>query len=154
MSNGVSIEINIPVGELSSTHIIGISAEYSPLRHTFQLFKLKHLAFTYNGGVAYYFGRKESVSNYSYKYPGFTFLHVYSGLIYTPVKSMNFIFSAGPAIGLYNGLSQFYFGSKVEVSYFISKRIALSPGISLMKKLNTNPLWSATLKVTYPFKLH
>jgi len=156
-SNAVAVGITLPVSDFNSTHSFGIIAEYSYSNQRFGKFSAspkKKLGFTASTGIAYYFGRKEIVSNYPYKYPGFIYLHTYGGLIYTPLKSMNFIFTAGPAIGLYNGLTHFYIGSKVEGCYFISKRIALSPGISLMKKSNTDPLWSATLKVTYPFKLH
>jgi hypothetical protein len=151
MSNGISVGINISVGDFSSTHLIGIGVEYSPLRHTFQLLKLKHLAFTYNGGVAYYFGKKEIVSNNPYKYPGYIFIHAFGGLLYNPVKKTSITLSAGPALRIYNSLIRFNIGSKLELSYFINDKIAIGPGIIFMKESGTNPLWAASLKATIAF---
>ena len=148
MSNGVSVGINIPVGNFSSTHIIGIGVEYSPLRHTFQLFKLKHLALTYNSGVAYYIGKKETVSNYPYKYPGYIFIHAFGGVLYNPVKSGSVSLTAGPALGIYNGNTRFNFGSKLEASYYISKNVGIGPGIILMKEPGATSLWAASFKAT------
>lgn len=151
MSNGISVGINIPVGDFSSTHIIGIGVEYSPLRHTFQLTKLKHLAFTFNGGVAYYLGKKETVSGYRYKYPGYIFINAFGGLLYNPVKKVSITLTAGPALRIYNGLIRFNTGSKFELSYFINDKIAIGPGIIFMKESGTNPLWAAALKTTMAF---
>lgn len=147
-NNAVSIGINLPVGNFSSTHLIGIGAEYSPLRHTFQLFKWKHLAFTYNGGVAYYFGKKETVSGYPYKYPGYIFIHAFGGLLYNPFKKASITLTAGPALRIYNGNARFNIGSKLELSYFISKKVAIGPGIIFMKESGADLLWSAAFKAT------
>ncbi|MEK7224450.1 MAG: hypothetical protein AAB221_02060, partial [Bacteroidota bacterium] len=76
----VSFGINLPLGDFSSTHLVGFDIGYSPGTHVFGLVKNKHFAFTYNGGVAYYAGKKETVSSYPYKYPEYLFVHAFAGL--------------------------------------------------------------------------
>lgn len=143
---GISVSVHVPVGSFSSTHIIGIGAEYSPASHIIHQLKQKRLAFTYNGGLAYYLGKKETVSSYPYKYPGYFFIHAFAGILYNPVKGGSIILTAGPALGIYNGNTQFNLGSKLEASYYISKNIAIGPGIIMMKEPGANPLWAATFK--------
>lgn len=114
--------------------------------YLFDTVKRKKAAFTYNGGVAYYFGKKETISGYPYKYSGYTFIHAFAGIIFIPVKKTRIALTAGPALGIYNGNSQFNIGSKLEVSYFINPKIAIGPGIAMMKEPGTNPLWSMSFK--------
>ena len=60
--NAVSFAVNVPTGNFSTTHFIGIAADYSPARHRFGLLKLKRFALTWAGGAAYYFGKKYLLS--------------------------------------------------------------------------------------------
>jgi len=105
------------------------------------------MAFTYNGGFAYYFGKNETVSNYRYKYPGYIFIHGFGGLLYYPFKKVGISLTAGPALGIYNGNLQFNVGSKLETGYNISTSIAIGPGILLMKEPGANALWSLAVRV-------
>ena len=142
----VSAGVSIPVGDFSSTHLIGIGVDCSPTRHSFGKIKAKKTAFTYNGGLAYYFGKKETVSGYPYAYPGYFLIHTFGGVLYNPVKNGSVTLTAGPALGIYNGNTQFNIGSKLEVSYYISKKITIGPGIILMKESGADPLWAAAVK--------
>jgi hypothetical protein len=145
---GISLStgINLPFGDFSSTHLIGIAIDCSPSSHWFGLLNRKKIAFTYNGGLAYYFGKKETVSSNPYKYPGYIFIHGFAGVLYVPAKKANITFTAGPALGIYNGNLQFNIGTKLEASYYISKNIAIGPGIILMKESGANPIWAASLQ--------
>lgn len=151
IDNAVSVGINIPLGDFSATHIIGIGVEYSPVRPIFQLYKWKRLAFTYNGGVAYYFGKKETTSGYPYDYPGYFFIHAFGGIVYNPFTNAGIILTGGPAVGIYNGHIRFTIGSKLELSFNTSKKIAICPGIIFMKEPGAEPLWAASLKATMTF---
>jgi hypothetical protein len=151
MDNAVSAGINIPVGDFSATHAIGIGVEYSPLRHIFQLYKWKRLAFTYNGGLAYYFGKKETVSGYPYDYPGYFFIHAFGGIVYNPFTDAGIALTGGPAVGIYDGHPRFTIGSKLELSFYTSKKITIGPGIIFMKESGADPLWAASLKATVAF---
>ncbi len=142
----VSLGINIPVGNFSATHIAGFAAEYSPAQNWLGKLNAKKIVFTYNGGIAYYFGKKEIVSNYPYKYPGYTFIHAFGGLLYNPFKKTGISLTAGPALGIYNGNLQFNMGTKLEASYNVSTSIAIGPGILLIKEPGANALWSLAIR--------
>ena len=150
----VSIGANIPLGNFSSTHIIGIATNYSWSNHRFggmDVKPVKPFGFTANAGLAYYFDRKEKVSGYPYDYPGYIFVHVYGGAIYNPWRKANICLTAGPALGIYNGNTQFNIGSILEGSYYFIEKIAISPAIIFMKEPGADPLWTASLKATMAF---
>jgi|CXWL01.1.fsa_nt_gi hypothetical protein len=147
---GISVSFctNVPVGNFSNTHIIGLGIDCSPTRSWFGILKPQKIAITYNGGAAYYFGKKEKVSDYWYDYPAYIFIHAFAGIIYQPLKNVSITLTGGPALGIYNGNTQFNIGSKLEASYYISKRISLGPGILLLKESGSDALLSASLKTT------
>lgn len=149
-NNGVSVSlgINLPVDDFSSTHFMGIGVDFSPASHWFGLLKRKKIAFTYTGGAAYYFGKKETVSSYPYQYPGYLFIHAFAGVLYNPVQKAGLKLTAGPALGIYNGSSQFNIGSRLEASYYINKMLSVGPGILFMKESGADPIWSASFKAT------
>ena len=142
------------MGNFSSTHIVGIAAEYSLSDHRFgqmDVKPVKPVGFIINSGIAYYFGKKEMVSGYPYKYPGYTFLNLYGGIIYNPWKKGNINFTAGPALGIYNHHTRFNIGSKLEGSYYVNKNLAVSPAIILMKEHGADAFWAATVKALISF---
>ncbi len=142
----ISAGILLPLGDFSSTHLCGIAVGYQPANHWFNLLKRKQLAFTYNAGLAYYFGKKEMVSGYPYKYPGYFFLHAFGGILYNPVRKLDLTLTVGPALGIYNGNSRFNIGSKLEGTYYLKNKFAVSPGIILMKENKADPLWAVSIK--------
>jgi hypothetical protein len=150
----VSIGVNMPVGEFSSTHGFGIAVDCSPSRHKFQMKQknkkiiLAKTAFTYNGGMTYYFGKSETVSGYPYKYPGYFFIHAFGGLLYVPAKKMTASLLAGPALGIYNGNTRFNIGARLEGNYKIKTNISAGPLLNMMLEPGTNALWSAGMKFT------
>ncbi len=137
----------IPLGEFSSTHYPSVGVDCSP-SHSFQAAKQKRIAFTWNGGLAYYVGRKENVNGYSYKYPNFFFIHAFGGIRYHPVKRIDLNLTAGPGLGIYSGKPRFNPGSKLELGYRLCPRFVIGPGIILIKEPGADPLWSTLLKVT------
>ena len=150
----VSIGANIPLGNFSSTHIIGVAATYSWSDHRFggmDVKPVKPFGFTANAGFAYYFGKKEKPSGYPYDYPGYIFVHAYAGAIYNPWRKANICLTAGPALGIYNGNTQFNMGVNLTGSYYLKEKIALSPGIIFMKESGADPLWAASIKATLVF---
>jgi len=152
--HAVSIGANIPLGSFSSTHIIGIATNYSWTDHRFgpmDVKPVKPFGFIANAGIAYYFGKKETVSGNPYDYPGYIFIHILGGAVYNPWRKANISLMAGPALGIYNGHTQFNIGSVLEGSYFIKEKIAISPGIIMMKESGADPLWAASIKATMAF---
>ncbi len=147
-NNAVAVSVTYPVGNFSGTHIFGVGAEYSPARHKFGLFKNKNFALTYNGGITYYLGKKETVSGYPYHYPSYYFIHAFAGFLYATGKKITTTLYAGPALGIYNGHLQFNTASKLELNYSINPKISIGPGIIVMKESGSDPLWSASVKAT------
>lgn len=147
----VSFGINLPLGDFSSTHSVGFDIGYSPGTHVFGLVKNKHFAFTYNGGVAYYAGKKETVSSYPYKYPEYFFIHAFGGVLYNPARKIDFKLTAGPALGIYNGDTRFNIGASLEGSYYFKNAFIIGPSILLMKESKSDPLWAGSLKLGYLF---
>jgi hypothetical protein len=150
----ISIGANIPLGNFLSTHILGVAANYSWSNHRFgsmDVKPVKPFGFIANAGAAFYFGKKETVSGYPYDYPGYFYLNIYGGVIYNPWRKANISLTAGPALGIYNGNTQFNIGSSLEGSYYINEKIAITPGIIFMKESGANPLWAASLKATMAF---
>ncbi|MBL0273126.1 MAG: hypothetical protein IPQ06_08650 [Chitinophagaceae bacterium] len=152
--NSASLGFNIPVGNFSLTHFGGIALEYSRSNQHFgkwQSVLAKKLGLVVNGGVAYYSGKKELVSGYRYHYPGYSFLHVYPGLLYHLNPKSTMSLSAGPAIRLYNGTVQFCMGANLMGSYYLNKVLAITPGLICIKESGADPLMSLSLKASLAF---
>ncbi len=152
--SAVSLGVQLPIGEFSSTHFLGVAAEYTSARQWYgKLQPGKQLLFSYNGGLAYYPGKKETVSSYDYKYPAYLFVHAFGGISYAPrlKRKLNINLTAGPALGFYNGNTQFNLGAKLDGYYFVSKRTSIGPNIILMKESGADAIWSLGFKVTRLF---
>jgi hypothetical protein len=150
----MSIGANIPIGNFSSTHSMGAGANYSWSYHRFggmDVRPVQPFGFTANAGGAYYFGKKEMVSGYSYDYPPFIVFHVWAGAIYNPWRKGNISLTAGPALRIYNGNTQFNIGSKLELNYYFHEKIAITPCLIFMKESGSDPLWAVSLKATMAF---
>ena len=146
----LSAGVALPLGDFSSTHLMGITVEVSPSYHKFKSNNsgFSKLALTYSGGIAYYLGKKETVSNHTYKYPGYIFIHGFGGIIYVPTKKIESTLTAGPALGIYNGNTQFNIGAKLDLAYQVNDKIAVGPGIIMMKEFGANSLWSVSVKAS------
>ena len=153
-SNSISAGINIPFGKFSSTHRYGFGLDYSWSHHRYGRMNetpLKLLGFTFNVGADYYIGKKENTGYAPYTYNDYTYLHSYAGVIYNAGKKTNISLTAGPALGLYAGHSQFNLGVNLTGSYYLTKNIAIAPAIMLMKESDSNPLWAGAVRIVYCF---
>jgi len=152
--HSISAGIGIPFGDFSSTHSFGAGLDYSWSNHRFGLLQsipVKPIGFTFNIGGDYFFGKKEMIGLYSYQYSNYIYLHTYGGVIINQGKKGNISITAGPALGLYVGNTQFNVGINLSGNYYINKKIALSPSILFMKESNSEPLWSAGLRGSIVF---
>ncbi len=154
-SHGVSLGIQKPLGEFSETHGIGIGLLYAHSDHRFGRFEkmpAKKFGFTYEGGIAYYTGKQEKIGLvYTYDYPHFIYIHGYGGLIYNTCKNANARLVAGPALGLYDGVTRFNIGANLAIGYFPWERFGISPGISLLKEGGSNAIATATIQLQFIF---
>jgi hypothetical protein len=134
----VTAGLTVPVGAFSSTHSVGLIAEYLSgvsLRH-------KKATFTYNGTLAYYLGKKEVASNYSYKYPAYSFAAVMGGVSYSPFNKTYLRLVAGPAITFYNKLTGFGVAAKSGFSYKIKNNICVGFSLLGLKTNGSSILWA------------
>jgi len=152
--NAASFGINIPVGEFSKTHFAGIALDYSWSHHRFGSLKALPkmlIGFTANGGIDYYFGKKETIAGYEYRYGGDIYFHLFGGAIYNPCKKGNITLTAGPTLGIYKGRADAGFGINIGGSYSLTDKIAITPGIICLKHNDAASLWVAAVRGTYSF---
>lgn len=154
-SKMVSAGINIPYVEFNQTHTVGAGADFSWSKHRFGLMEKKpsnSFGFIADGGIDYYFGKNETVSGFMYQYDGFTYIHAYGGAIYNCGKRVNINLTTGPALGLENGFTTFFWGVNLNGAYYIRKNIAVTPGIIYMQDPGgPDPLVSFSLKTSFAF---
>lgn len=150
----ISFGANLPVGNFSNTHFWGIGVEFSISKYRYGQMAVKPeqaISFFYTLGIDYYFGKKETVSNYPYNYPGYTFINLYPGLIYNTDKKINISLTAGPALGIYNGTTQLNIGTTLSGTYYLNEKIGITPSLVLMKESGADPLLVVSLKGTWAF---
>lgn len=152
--HAVAVGVQIPVGVFSESHLAGIGTSYSWSRH--RLGRLpalpqKTIGFVATGGVDYYLGRKITEVGYDFKYFNYLYIHAFGGMIYNPGRKINTTLSGGPTLGVYKGSTDIGYGIKLDGSYSVSERIALSPGVMYMKHALANTLWVVMVKGTYNF---
>lgn len=143
-----------PLGNFSSTHLAGIGAEYAWSHNRFGKMHAnlqKKIDFVATGGVAHYFGKKEKIGSGTFKYPGYTFLHMNAGIIYNLFRAGSICLTAGPGLGIYSGNTQFNISAVLRISYYVSPEIAITPGLVMMKETGSDPLYSASLKAAIFF---
>jgi hypothetical protein len=153
-SNTAIAGINIPAGEFSKTHIAGISLGYSWSHHRFgklEALPKKIIGFTANGSMDYYFGKKEIVAGYHYRYRGYINLHAFGGIIYNPFKKGNITLTTGPAMGIYKNSTDFGFGLRLDVNYYFTNAIGIMPGIIFLKHTNATAIWVIAIRFAYCF---
>ena len=154
-SKTVSAGINITIPEFSQTHSFGAGISFSWSKHRFGLMEkkpTKAFGFIADGGIDYYFGKKETVSGYPYQYNGFTYIHTYGGVIYNCCNRGNINLTTGPALGLEDGFTTFFLGVNLCGAYYIKEKIAITPGIIFMKDpRGPDPLLSCSIKASFAF---
>ena len=78
-------------------------------------------------------------------------LYAAAGIDYKPAIPVNIALTAGPVMSLYKGNTEVGAGVNLFWSYFLSKNIAVGPGISFRKQSKTDALWSGTIRASYAF---
>lgn len=154
-SKSVSVGLNIAFGEFSATHPIGVGANFTWSKNHLGLMEKKPskaFGFIADGGIDYYFGTKETVSSSPYQYNNFTYFHTYAGIIYNLCKKGNINLTTGPALGLEDGYTTFFWGANLGGAYYVNEKIAITPAIQFMKDPDSyDPLLSIAIKGSWAF---
>jgi hypothetical protein len=171
LNNIVCLGLNVPFAEFSETHFGGMGLHYLWSHHRFgksRVLSKKLIGFTAHGGIDYYFGKKETVAGYPYRYGGYLYLQAMAGAIYN-FRKKDFLNSApmtpdghsggrgiislttGPTMGIYKGNADIGFGLNLDGSYYLTDRIAITAGILFLKHYNAAPLWVSTVGTAFSF---
>ncbi len=161
--HAVSGGINVPIGTFSESHIAGISSSYSWSHHRFgylQARPRKLVGFTADGGIDYYLGKSITEAGYDFTYGNYLYLHTFGGIICNPGKKnrqkgylckTNIRLTAGPAMGIYKGNADVGYGIKLSGSYYLTEKLAITPGMMFMKHTLASSLGTAMISTTYNF---
>jgi hypothetical protein len=153
MSNTLAFGFSLPMGTFNRTHSAGIMADYSRSTHRYgnNAIDNKLINFVVNAGVGYYAGKSTSVSGYEFRYGGYFTVHAAGGIDYKPAMPVNISLTAGPLLSIYEGNAGVGAVANLFWSYFLSKNIALGPGLSFRKESKKDALWSGTMRASYAF---
>jgi hypothetical protein len=138
----IGVNASFPFGEFSATHFSGMGASYTITLNR----ENDILNWAFDAGVTYYFGKKETISRYNYKYPGLAIIHVMGGVHFWALNNTRLL--AGPALMLYNGNSKLVICSRLETN-FEKGRFFLGPVLQMNIEPGTRSLWSAGMKIIY-----
>ncbi|HYC40632.1 MAG TPA: hypothetical protein VEB63_09095 [Chitinophagaceae bacterium] len=153
-SNNIGFGISVPIGDFSDTHSFGLGLNYSWSNHRYGKMTARPadpIGFTFNAGVDYYFGKKETVNMYTYDYPGYTYIHAYGGIMHNPCTNGFLELTAGPVLGLWDGNSEFGFGVNLGGSFGICRSMGINPFFTLMKHSDSDPIYTFGTRIHYSF---
>jgi hypothetical protein len=152
----ISSGINFPVGNFSKSHSLGAGLEYSWSKNRFGWLNKKPnttIGLTFSGAANYYFGRNDKTSPPpGFKFKNLLYLHASAGAIYNPCNKATISLAVGPAAEIYSDNASLGLIVNLGGSYFINKKIGITPAISYMKQAEANALWVAALKASILLK--
>lgn len=153
MSNAVALGLTFPMGAFSRTHTPGLTLDYFRSWHRYgnDVYATKLIRFAMNGGMSYNAGKSTTTAGYEFRYGGVFTVYAAAGIDYKPAIPLNISLTVGPVMSIYEGTADLSAGVYLFWNYFISKKIAVGPGVSYRKQSNTDALWSGTIRVSYAF---
>lgn len=152
-SQAIAFGIYMPNGIFSKSHIASAGIDYSRSRHRFgrNISPGKFIGFIVYGGIHYYAGKRITTAGYDFRYGGYINLYAMPGIICNPLKNGNLSLTAGPAFNIYKASATAGIDINLLGNYFLSKNIAIGPGIIYKKHTNTDALWAGTIRASYIF---
>lgn len=150
-SQAIAFGIYTPIGVFSKSHIAGAGIDYSRsnLRFGRNISPGRLIGFIVNGGINYYTGKRIKTAGYDFRYGRYLNLYAMSGIICNPVKNGNISLSTGPALNIYKASATAGIGINFCGNYFVSRNIAISPGIIYKKHTKTDALWAVAFRASY-----
>lgn len=144
----------ISLGRFSDTHLGGFLIEFGWSRNQFGKLsskKEKKIFFTANTGLGSYFGKREIIGSADFHYPAFTYINIAGGILYKFLAKGNINLTGGPAAGIYRGKITFNTGASLKCNYYISPKIAITPGLIMMKETGSDAIWSGSIQASLAF---
>jgi hypothetical protein len=152
-NNALSFGLSFPMGAFNRTHTGGVFIDYFRSKHRYgnDVLADKFIGFAMNSGVSYNVGKSTPVTGYEFRYGGYFTIYAMAGIDYKPAIPVNISLTAGPAMSIYEGSTDIGAGVNLFWNYFLSKNIAVGPGICYRKNSKTDALWSGTIRASYAF---
>lgn len=152
-SNAVAVGLFIPIDVFARSHVAGGGIDYSWSRHRFGLDAsvTKRIGFMLNSGINFYIGKKTTTAGYDFRYGNYIDLHATAGALYNPFSKVNISLTAGPALSIYKKNIRGAIGVILLGNYYLSRHIAIGPGIVFKKYSNTTIRWAGTIRASYVF---
>jgi hypothetical protein len=149
----VSFILHVPIGAFAKSHLVGAGLNYSWSQFDYGKNKsTKKIGFTANGGIDYYLGEKKEIADHDFIYGGYTYLYAQGGAFVHIYNKTIITLTAGPAMGVYKGNSDFGVTSSLFGAFYLpGTRFVIGPGITFKKHKETDPLWTAAARLSYFF---
>jgi hypothetical protein len=146
----LSVTAHVPLDAFAKSHIAGLGISYTWGQYSYNsYYKKNKIAFTANGGVDYYIGKKKEIAAHNFNYGSYTYLYAQAGALYGIYRKVVISLTAGPGMGLYKGNFDFGLSSSLFGALYIEhSRFLLGPGITFKKHSNTNALWTAAIRAS------
>jgi hypothetical protein len=153
MSNKLSLGLSFPIEAFNRSHSTGIALEYLRSQNRFGQNSLTSplIKFVMNGGISYHPGRTTATAGYPFSYGSYLNIYTLIGIDYKPSVPININLTTGPLISIYKGNTDLGAGINLFSDYYLSDRIAVSPGLLFRKFGKTDALWSGTIRASYAF---
>jgi hypothetical protein len=153
MSNSIAAGLTFPMGTYGRTHTAGLLLDYSrsSRRYGNDVYPDKAISFAINAGVSYNGGKSAPTAGYEFRYGGNLVIHAAAGIDYAPAMAVNIALLAGPVMNIYEGSVAAGLGVNLFWNYFISKTVAVGPGLTYRVQAKTDALWSGTIRASYAF---
>ena len=150
--NAISLGAYVAVEEFAKTHVAGLGLEHIWTRHRFGTDRTtyKKFTFTVRSGLRYFIGKQIKPAAYDFRYGNYFSVYSMPGILYRPVKKAFLQFNAGPELNIYENNPSAGVGVMFSSQFFISRQIAIGPGILYKKKPDTHGLWALGLGISYP----
>lgn len=150
----LSLDVHVPIDAFAKSHIAGAGLNYTWSRYAYNgYYKKPGIHFTANGGVDYYFGKKKEIAAHDFTYGGYLYVYAQAGALVNVVPQKAIMtLTAGPAMGIYKGSSDFGISSSLFGAFYIKgSRLMVGPGITFKKHSDVNTLWTVSGRVSYTF---
>lgn len=152
-TNTSAFGLSFPLGTFNRTHNMGLFIDYS--RSTkrygkhYTLPDLFHFAI--NGGLNFNPGKTITTAGYESKYGSYLNIYAFLGIDFKLATPVNASLTTGPLLSIYMGNTDIGVGVNLFSYYYISKRLAVGPGLFFRKFGKTDALWSGTIRASYAF---
>jgi hypothetical protein len=143
----LSLNASLPLGRFSESHAagIGLSYHWSNRRFGDNITDRKLIGFTAQAGFDYLFGKNDTLLGHTFKNRNIIYVQIMPGIMCNPSPKTAITLSAGPSLGIYNGVSNIAVVASLSGSYHIGRKVSIGPSLVLRKHEEVDMYWTAGL---------